>query len=40
MWNGHEDEEGLKEVFEKGEVIEGTSVNGGEFVVVESEKTE
>ena len=33
MWNGNEDEEGLKEVFEKGEVIEGIRGNGGEFVV-------
>ena len=32
MWNGNEDEEGLKEVFEKGEVIEGIRVNGCEFV--------
>ena len=32
MWNGNEDEEGLKEVFEKGEMIESTRVNGGEFV--------
>ena len=32
MWNGNEDEEGLKEGFEKGEVIEGVRVNGGEFV--------
>ena len=32
MWNGNEDEEGLKEGFEKGEVIESISVNGGEFV--------
>ena len=31
-WNGNEDEEGLKEVFEKGEVIEGIRGNGGEFV--------
>ena len=35
MWNGNEDEEGLKEVFEKGEVIEGIRVNGGEFVVIQ-----
>ena len=32
MWNGNEDEEGLKEVFEKGEVIECIRRNGGEFV--------
>ena len=32
MWDGDEDEEGLKEVFEKGEVIENIRVNGGEFV--------
>ena len=32
IWNGNEDEEGLKEVFEKGEVIEGIRVNGGQFV--------
>ena len=34
MWNGNEDEEGLKKVFEKGEVIESIRVNGGEFVVI------
>ena len=27
MWNGNEDEEGLKKEFEKGEVIEGIRVN-------------
>ena len=32
MWNGNEDEEGLKEVFEKSEVIEGIRRNGGQFV--------
>ena len=32
MWNGNEDEEGLKEGFEKGEVIEGIRWNVGEFV--------
>ena len=32
MWNGNEDEEGLKEGFEKDEVIEGIRENGGEFV--------
>ena len=31
MWNGNEDEEGLKG-FEKGEVIEGIRMNGGQFV--------
>ena len=35
MWNGNEDEEGLKEVFEKGEVIEGIRVNGGQFVGIQ-----
>ena len=34
-WNGNEDEEGLKEVFEKGEVIEGIRMNGGEFVGIQ-----
>ena len=32
MWNGNDDEEGLKKGIEKGEVIEGIGVNGGEFV--------
>ena len=32
MWNGNEDEEGLKEGFEKGKAIENIRVNGGEFV--------
>ena len=32
MWNGNEDEEGLKEGCEKGEVIEVIRVNGGQFV--------
>ena len=32
MWNGNEDEEGLKEPFEKGEVIEGIRGNGVQFV--------
>ena len=32
MWNGNEDEEGLKEGFEKGEVIEGIRGNGSTFV--------
>ena len=29
MWNGNEDEEELKEGFEKSEVIEGIRGNGG-----------
>ena len=32
MWNGNEDEEALKEGFEKCEVIEGTRRNGSQFV--------
>ena len=32
MWNGNEDEERLKEGFEKDEVIEGIRVNGGQTV--------
>ena len=32
MWNGNEDEEGLKEEIENSEVIEGSRVNGGQFV--------
>ena len=32
MWNENGDEDGLKEVFEKGEVIEGIRGNGGQFV--------
>ena len=36
MWNGNEDEEELKERFEKFEVIEGIRVNGGEFVGIQS----
>ena len=32
MWNGNEDEEKLKEISEKGEVIESIRVNGDEFV--------
>ena len=32
MWNGNEDEEGLKEGCEKCEVIESIRVNGFEFV--------
>ena len=35
MWNGNEDEEGLKEVFEKGEMIEGIRVNEGQFVGIQ-----
>ena len=35
MRNGNEDEEGLKEVFEKGEVIEGIRENGGEIVEIQ-----
>ena len=35
MRNGNEDEEGLKEGFEKGEVIEDIKVNGGEFVGIQ-----
>ena len=35
MWNGNEEEEELKEGFEKGEVIEGIRRNGGEFVGIQ-----
>ena len=35
MWNGNEDEEGLKEGFEIEEFIEGIRVNGGEFVGIQ-----
>ena len=35
MWNGNEDEEGLKKSFEKGEVIKGIRVNRGEFVGIQ-----
>ena len=35
MCNGNEDEEGLKEVFEKGEVSEGIRVNGGQLVGIQ-----
>ena len=35
MWSGNEDEEGLNEGFEKGEVIESIRVNGGEFVGIQ-----
>ena len=38
IWNGNEDEEGLKEVFEKGEAIEDIRVNGSQSVVVEPMK--
>ena len=34
-WNVNEDEEGLKEGFEKGEMIEGIRGNGGQFVVIQ-----
>ena len=35
MWNGNEDSEGLKEGIEKGEMIEGIRVNGGQFVGIQ-----
>ena len=35
MWNGNEDEEGLKEGFEKDEVIESIRVNGSEVVGIQ-----
>ena len=35
MWNGNEDEEGLKEGFEKDEMIEGIRGNGGQFVGIQ-----
>jgi hypothetical protein len=35
MWNGNENEEGLKEIFKKGEVIEDIRGNGGQFVVIQ-----
>ena len=35
MWNGNEDEEGLKEGFEKSEVIEGIRMNGSEIVGIQ-----
>ena len=35
LWNGNENEEGLKEVFEKGEMIESIRVNRGEFVGIQ-----
>ena len=35
MWNGNDDEEGLEESFEKGEMIEGIRGNEGEFVGIQ-----
>ena len=35
MWNGNRDKEGLKEIFEKGEVIEDIRVNGVQFVGIQ-----
>ena len=35
MWSGNEDEEGLKEPREEGEVIEGIRGNGGEVVGIQ-----
>ena len=35
MWNGNEDEEGLKKGFEKSEVIEGIRVNRVQFVGIQ-----
>ena len=35
MWNGNEDSEGLKECFEKGEVIEGIGGNEGQIVGIQ-----
>ena len=35
MWNGNEDSEGLKEVFEKSEVIEDIRGNGVQFVGIQ-----
>ena len=35
MWNGNEDEEVLKEVFEKGEVIEDIRGNECEFIGIQ-----
>ena len=31
-WSGNKDEEGLKEDYEKGEVIEGIMGNGGQII--------
>ena len=36
MWNGNEDEEGLKKVSEKCEMIEGIRGNGGQFVGIQT----
>ena len=36
MWNGNENEKGLKKGLEKDEVIEGIRGNGGEFVGMQS----
>ena len=35
MWDVNEDEEGLKEGFEKGEIIEGIRGNLGQFVGIQ-----
>ena len=35
IWNGNEDEEGLKEVFEEGEVIEYIKMNGDKIVGIQ-----
>ena len=35
LWSRNEDEEGLKEEYEKGEVIEGIRRNGGELVGIQ-----
>ena len=35
MWNGNEDGEGLKEGFEKDEIIENIRGTGGEFVGIQ-----
>ena len=35
MWSGNEDEEGLKEVLKKGEVIEGIRGNEGQLVGIQ-----
>ena len=36
MWNGNEDEEGLKEGLKNYEVLECIRVNGGEFVRIQT----
>ena len=36
MRNGNDDEECLKELFEKSEIIEGIRGNGGEFVGIQT----